>query len=45
MTNNGYHKTKADHCVFVKKFKGGYFLILLLYTDDMLIGRCDHMQI
>ena len=40
MTNQGYHKTQADHCVFVKKFEGGDFLILLLYVDDMLIvGR------
>ena len=45
MTDNGYHKTQADHCVFVKKFKGGYFLILLLYTDDMLIGGRDLMKI
>ena len=40
MTDQGYHKTQADHCVFVKKFEGGDFLILLLYVDDMLIiGR------
>ena len=45
MTDNGNHKMQADHCVFVKKFKGGYFLILLLYADDMLIVRCDHMKI
>ena len=45
MNDNGYHKTHADHCVFVKKFKGGDFLILLLYADDMLIVRCDHMKI
>ena len=45
MTKNGYHKTQADHCVFVKKFDGGDFLILLLYVDDMLIVRQDHMKI
>ena len=40
MTDQGYQKTQADHCVFVKKFEGGDFLILLLYVDDMLIvGR------
>ena len=39
MTDQGYHKTQADHCVFVKKFEGGDFLILLLYVDDMLKMR------
>ena len=40
MTDQGYHKMQADHCVFVKNFEGGDFLILLLYVDDMLIvGR------
>ena len=37
MTDQGYHKTQADHCVFVKKFEGADFLILLMYVDDMLI--------
>ena len=33
----GFHKTQADQHVFVKKYDGGDFLILLLYIDDMLI--------
>ena len=45
MIDNGYHKTKADQCVVVKKFEGGDFLILLLYMDDMLIVGRDHMKI
>ena len=45
MNDNGYHKTQADHCVFVKKFEGGDFLIFLLYMDDMLIVEQDHMKI
>ena len=45
MTNIGYHKTRADHCVFVKKFDDGNFLILLLYVDDMLIVGRDPMKI
>ena len=45
MTDHGYHKTQADHCVFVKKFDGGDFLILLLYVDDMLIVRQDPKKI
>ena len=45
MTDHGYHNTQADHCVFVKKFDGGDFLILLLYVDDMLIVGQDPMNI
>ena len=45
MTDHGYHKTQADHYVFVKKFDGGDFLILLLYVDDMLIVRRDPKKI
>ena len=45
MTDQGYHKTQADHCVFVKKFEGGNFLILLLYVDDMLIVGRDQAKI
>ena len=45
MTDHGYHKTQADHCVIVKKFDGGDFLILLLYVDDMLIIGRDPKKI
>ena len=45
MTDKGYHKTQADHCVFVKKFDGGDFLILLLYVDHMLIVGRDQVKI
>ena len=45
MTDQGYHKTQANHCVFVKKFEGGDFLILLLYVDDMLIVGRDQAKI
>ena len=45
MTDHGYHKTQADHCVFVKKFDGGDFLIFLLYVDDMLIVGRDPKKI
>ena len=45
MTDLGYHKTQADHCVFVKMFEGGDFLILLLYVDDMLIVGPDQATI
>ena len=45
MTDQGYHKMQTDHCVFVKKFEGGDFLILLLYVDDMLIIVRDQAKI
>ena len=45
MTDQGHHKTQTDHCVFVKKFEGGNFLILLLYVDDMLIVGRDQAKI
>ena len=45
MIDNGYHKMRPDHWVFVKKFDGGDFLILLLYVDDMLIVGRDHTKI
>ncbi|GMJ02116.1 cysteine-rich RLK (RECEPTOR-like protein kinase) 8 [Hibiscus trionum] len=36
----GYKKTTSDHCVFIKRFSGDDFIILLLHVDDMLIvGR------
>jgi hypothetical protein len=44
VTDQGYHNTQADHCVFVKKFEGGDFLILL-YVDDMLIIGRDQAKI
>ena len=41
MTDQGYHKTQAYHSVFMKKFHGRDFLILLLYMDDVLIFGQD----
>ncbi|CAL1361567.1 unnamed protein product [Linum trigynum] len=38
MGEQGYMKTTSDHCVFMKKFPDGDFIILLLYVDDMLIA-------
>ena len=45
MTDQGYRKTQTDHCVLVKKFEGGDFLILLLYVEDMLIIGRDQAKI
>ena len=41
MVGHGYTKTNADHCVYVRKFPNGKFVILLLYVDDMLIVGQD----
>ncbi|KAL5818254.1 hypothetical protein ACOSQ3_022150 [Xanthoceras sorbifolium] len=41
MEKNKYNRTTADHCVFIKKFSDGDFIILLLYVDDMLIVGQD----
>ena len=45
MLEHGFHKTQVDHCVFVKSYNEGDFLILLLYVDDMLIVRQDTKKI
>ena len=37
MTGLGYHKAQPHHCVFMKSYAKGDFIILLLYVDDMLI--------
>ena len=41
MVGHGYTRTNADHCVYVRKFPNGKFVILLLYVDDMLIVGQD----
>ena len=38
MGEHGFHKTTLDHCVFVQKFASDDFIILLLYSDDILMG-------
>ena len=49
MVEHRYDRTASDHCVFVKKFFNGEFIILLLYMDDMLIvgrdiGKIDKLK-
>ena len=45
MIDQGYTRTATDHCVFIKRFISGEFIILLLYVDDMLIIGRDAKQI
>ena len=49
MVEHGYDRTASNHCVFVKKFFDGKFIILLLYVDDILIvgrdtGKIDKLK-
>ncbi|KAL9262407.1 Retrovirus-related Pol polyprotein from transposon TNT 1-94-like protein [Drosera capensis] len=37
MKQQGYRKTKDDHCVFLQRFSTDDFIIMLLYVDYMLI--------
>ena len=34
--DHNFHKMQANHCVFVKKYDGGDFPILLLYVNDVV---------
>ncbi|WZZ37770.1 hypothetical protein YC2023_034029 [Brassica napus] len=45
MVDRNFKKTKNDHCVFIKRYESGDFLILLLYVDDMLIVGQDRNKI
>ena len=45
MVDHSFNKTQDDHCVFVKKYNEGDFLIHLLYVDDMLIFGQDPKKI
>mgnify|MGYP000621450699 FL=1 len=40
-----FQKTQVDQYVYVKRYDEGYFLILLLYVDDILIVRQDTKRI
>ena len=49
MVEHRYDRIASDHCVFVKKFSDGEFIIFLLYVDDMLIvgrdtGKIDKLK-
>ena len=41
MVSQNFTKTNGDHCVYVRHFSEGNFIILLLYFDDMLIVGQD----
>ena len=37
MVDQGYTGAASNHCVYVKKFDNGDFIVMLNYVDDMLI--------
>ena len=37
MGEQGYKRCSSDHCVFIQRFSGDDFIMLLLYVDDILI--------
>jgi len=45
IAKHDFNKTLTDHCVFIKKYASGDFIILLLYVDDMLIVGHDPKKI
>jgi hypothetical protein len=45
MVEHTYNKTFSDHCVFIKRFLDGNFIIILLYVDDMMIVGHDTKKI
>ena len=45
MAKHNFKKMLTDHCVFIKKYTGGDFIILLLFVDDMLIVGHDPKKI
>ncbi|XP_073061796.1 uncharacterized protein [Primulina eburnea] len=45
ITQQGFKKTTADHCVFVKDTSDDDLMVLLLYVDDMLIVGKDASEI
>ena len=45
MLEHGFHRLEADHCVYIKRYDQGKYLILLLYVDDMFIVGHDKNMI
>jgi len=45
MLEHGFQRLEADHCVYIKRYGQGKYIILLLYVDDMLIVGHDKNKI
>eukprot|EP00253_Pinus_taeda_P005136 PITA_05136 len=45
MLEHGFQRLEANHCVYIKRYDQGKYIILLLYVDDMLIVGYDKNKI
>jgi len=45
MLEHSFSRLEADHCVYIKRYGQGKYIILLLYVDDMLIVGHDKNMI
>ena len=45
MLENGFQRLGVDHCVYIKRYDQGKYIILLVYVDDMLIVGHDKNKI
>ena len=45
MTEQGYGRCHFDHCVYFKRLENGYYIIFLLYVDDMLVSGSNVQDI
>lgn len=45
MLEHGFQRLEADHCVYIKRYDQGKYIILLLYVDGMLIIGHDKNKI
>jgi len=39
MMSQKYTRREYDHCVYLKMFNYGIFIVLVLYVDNMLLSR------
>eukprot|EP00253_Pinus_taeda_P022287 PITA_22287 len=45
MLEHGFQRLEVDHCVYIKRYDQGKYIMLLLYVDDMLIVGHDKNKI
>eukprot|EP00253_Pinus_taeda_P029535 PITA_29535 len=45
MLEHGFQRFEVDHCVYIKRYDQGKYIILLLYVDGMLIVAHDKNNI
>ena len=45
MLGHSYTRSQFDHCVYFHKLRGGAYIYLLLYVDDMLVASISRSAI